>query len=236
MKLLGIIPARAGSKGVPGKNTKSLGGKPLIAYTIESAKQSSLIDIIVSTDSEEIAAIALERGAAIPFMRPAELATDSAKSIDVVIHAVQEMQKQGKQYDAVVLLQPTNPFRPSGFIDKAINLFRENNCDALVSVLPVPHEYNPHWVFEPDANGYLHIATGDATIIPRRQELPKAFYRDGCIYITRTDVLLSQQSFFGKTLGYIEADPSLHVNIDTMEDWVIAERIASNNKQQINKV
>jgi N-acylneuraminate cytidylyltransferase len=225
LKLLGIIPARAGSKGVPGKNTKSLGGKPLIAYTIESAKQSSLIDIIVSTDSEEIAAIALERGAAIPFMRPAELATDSAKSIDVVIHAVQEMQKQGKQYDAVVLLQPTNPFRPSGFIDKAINLFRENNCDALVSVLPVPHEYNPHWVFEPDANGYLHIATGDATIIPRRQELPKAFYRDGCIYITRTDVLLSQQSFFGKTLGYIEADPSLHINIDTPEDWVMAEKL-----------
>ncbi len=225
MKLLGIIPARAGSKGVPGKNTKSLGGKPLIAYTIESAKQSSLIDIIVSTDSEEIAAIALERGAAIPFMRPAELATDSAKSIDVVIHAVQEMQKQGKQYDAVVLLQPTNPFRPSGFIDKAINLFRENNCDALVSVLPVPHEYNPHWVFEPDANGYLHIATGDATIIPRRQELPKAFYRDGCIYITRTDVLLSQQSFFGKTLCYIEADPALHVNIDTLEDWELAEKL-----------
>ena len=225
MKLLGIIPARAGSKGVPGKNTKSLGGKPLIAYTIESAKQSSLIDIIVSTDSEEIAAIALERGAAIPFMRPAELATDSAKSIDVVIHAVQEMQKQGKQYDAVVLLQPTNPFRPSGFIDKAINLFRENNCDALVSVLPVPHEYNPHWVFEPDANGYLHIATGDATIIPRRQELPKAFYRDGCIYITRTDVLLSQQSFFGKTLSYIEANPDLHVNIDTLEDWERAEQL-----------
>jgi CMP-N,N'-diacetyllegionaminic acid synthase len=225
MKILGIIPARGGSKGVPGKNIKILGNKPLIAYTIESAKESLLSDIIVSTDSEEIAAIAREYGATVPFIRPAALATDSAKSIDVVIHAVEEMQKLGKQYDAVVLLQPTNPFRPEGFIDKAITLFNEKKCDALVSVLPVPHEYNPHWVFEPDANGYLHIATGDATIIPRRQELPKAFYRDGSIYITRTEVLLSQQSFYGETLSYIEADPALHVNIDTLEDWALAEKL-----------
>lgn len=225
MKILGIIPARAGSKGVPNKNTKMLGGKPLIAYTIQSAKQSALLsDTIVSTDSVEIADVAREYGVAVPFMRPETLATDTAKSIDVVIHAVQEMQKIGKHYDAIVLLQPTNPFRPIGFIDKAISLFSEKNCDALISVLPVPHEYNPHWVFEPDANGNLNIATGDVTIIPRRQELPEAYYRDGSIYITRTTVLLNQHSFFGKTLCYIEADPALHVNIDTPEDWLIAEQ------------
>ncbi|MFN5920668.1 MAG: cytidylyltransferase domain-containing protein [Bacteroidota bacterium] len=226
MKILSIIPARSGSRGVPGKNTKLLGGKPLIAYTIESAKQSKwLTDIVVSTDSESIATLAREHGAVVPFIRPAELATDSAKSIDVVVHTLTELQNQNKLYDAVVLLQPTNPFRPAGFIDEAIERFSKTTCDALVSVLPVPHEYNPHWVFEPDANGYLHIATGDTTIIPRRQELPKAYFRDGSIYITRTDVLLSQKSFFGKTLSYIEANPALHVNIDTLEDWERAEQL-----------
>ncbi|MFN9583044.1 MAG: cytidylyltransferase domain-containing protein, partial [Bacteroidota bacterium] len=148
MKILSIIPARSGSKGVPGKNTKLLGGKPLIAYTIESAKQSKwLTDIVVSTDSESIATLAREHGAVVPFIRPAELATDSAKSIDVVVHTLTELQNQNKLYDAVVLLQPTNPFRPAGLLDEAIERFNKTTCDALVSVVPVPHEYNPLWVF-----------------------------------------------------------------------------------------
>lgn len=226
MTFLAIIPARSGSKGVPGKNSKLLGGKPLIAHTIQSAKASSLLtDCIVSTDSEAIAQIALEYGARVPFLRPAALATDTARSIDVVLHALHELQMAGKSYDAVVLLQPTNPFRPDGFIDRTIEHYISGNFDALVSVLPVPHEFNPHWVFEPDADGHLRLATGETEIIPRRQDLPTAYFRDGSVYITAVDVLQSRHSFYGNRLGYIVSDPDRHVNIDTPDDWEKAERI-----------
>lgn len=225
MRILAIIPARAGSKGVKGKNTKFLGDKPLVQFTFLSAQKSQLItDIIVSTDSLEIIEIAKSHGIEVPFVRPAELADDTAKSIDVVIHAVNKLHEHGRSFDAVVLLQPTNPFRPEGFIDRALQQFISGGCDALVSVLPVPHEYNPHWVFEPEDNGYLTIATGEETIISRRQDLPPAYYRDGSIYITKTEVILNQHSFFGKTLGFIESDPQYHVNIDTLDDWALAEK------------
>ena len=95
-------------------------------------------------------------------------------------------ESKGKQFDAICLLQPTSPFRPKGFLDKAIETFIEKQTDALVSVLEVPHQYNPHWTFEPNKNGILHIATGEKNIISRRQELPKAYHRDGSIYITKT--------------------------------------------------
>lgn len=226
MKILGIIPARGGSKGVPNKNIKLLGGKPLIAYTIESAMESKMLtDCIVSTDSEQIAETAKAYGAKVPFMRPAELATDTAKSIDVVLHALDALQEQGNRYDAVVLLQPTNPFRPNGFIDDAIQKFTSGGYDTLISLLPVPHEYNPHWVFVPDAQGMLKLATGEEEIISRRQDLPPAFFRDGSIYITFIEVLKNKKSFYGNKLGYIEANPKCHVNIDTPADWERAEQL-----------
>lgn len=226
MKFLCIIPARGGSKGVPGKNIKLLAGKPLIAYTIASALESKMItECIVSTDSEEIKTVAEQYGINVPFIRPAELATDLAKSIDVVLHALQFMIHQGKQYYAVLLLQPTNPFRPKAFIDRAIEKYINGGFDSLISVLPVPHEYHPHWVFEPDANGHLQIATGENEIISRRQDLPPAYFRDGSIYITSTEVLLKKKSFYGNRLGFIKADPNCHVNIDTIEDWERAEEL-----------
>src|SRR6476620_1034270 len=121
MKVLAIIPARAGSKGVPGKNIKILGNKPLLHYTAASSRESVLItDTIISTDSEEIANVAASSGIEVPFIRPASLATDNASSIEVVIHAVKFLSAQEKDYDAVCLLQPNNPFRQKGFIDKAI--------------------------------------------------------------------------------------------------------------------
>lgn len=224
MNFLALIPARSGSKGIPGKNIRLLGGKPLLAYSIESALNCPLLDnVIVSTDSEEIAQIATQYGAEVPFIRPAELATDSAKTVDVVVDALKTLMKAGKSYDAVVLLQPTNPFRPDGFIEQAIQHFIAGNFDALVSVLPVPTEYNPHWVFEPDKKGILHIATGEKEIIPRRQDLPPAYFRDGSVYITRTSILLHHHSLYGQRLGFIEADPAYYVNIDTPEDWLEAE-------------
>ncbi len=226
MKILGIIPARGGSKGIPGKNGKILGNKPLIAYSIEAAKKARLLtDFIVSTDDEEIARIARDWGARVPFLRPAELARDHTPTLPVVLHALDFFKSRNIRYDAVCLLQPTTPFRPEGFVDRAIEEFIRQDADSLVSVLPVPHEYNPHWVFEPGNDGFLHIATGDKEIIPRRQELPPAYFRDGSIYLTRTDVLEKKNSLYGERVAYILSDPARYVNLDTPGDWKRAEEM-----------
>lgn len=225
MKILAIIPARGGSKGVPGKNTKILGIKPLIAYSINKANESQLITkTIVSTDDSSIIKIAKEYHAEVPFVRPSELASDLASSISVVQHAIAFFEYNNEFFDAVCLLQPTSPFREKGFIDQAIEKFIDSRADSLVSVLPIPHEYNPHWAFEESENGLLKIATGDEKIIPRRQELPMAFHRDGAIYITKTEVL-KNGSLYGKSIAFIESNPDFYVNIDTMKDWELAEKL-----------
>lgn len=228
MKILGIIPARGGSKGVPRKNLKMLGNSPLIAYTWESAQQSQLLsDIILSSEDDAIIDWAKNNGLEVPFVRPKALATDTASSIDVVIHAINTLERQNKYYDAVCLLQPTYPFREKGFIDKALEKFIKSNADSLISVLKVPHEYNPHWTFCENEKGFLKIATGENEIIKRRQDLPLAYFRDGNIYITRVEVIKSQQSFYGDKISFIESDESFYCNIDTMEDWIKAETIFS---------
>jgi CMP-N,N'-diacetyllegionaminic acid synthase len=219
MKVLAIIPARGGSKGVPGKNIKMLGNKTLLQYTFDSANKSTLLSkIILSSEDAGIIDVATALGIEVPFVRPAALATDSAKSIDVIQHAVSFLESQGAYFDAVCLLQVTSPFRENDFIDRAIQKFIATDVDTLISVLPVPHEYNPHWVFEENAAGNLNIATGETEIISRRQELPKAFHRDGALYLTKIDYI-KQGTFYGPKIGFIESNPDLHVNIDTLPDW-----------------
>lgn len=231
MRILGLIPARGGSKGVPKKNRKLLAGKPLIAYSIEAALGATQLDTVaLSSDSDAIIAIATSMGLPVPFQRPAELATDTSPTLDTVIHALEFYKLQGEHFDAVCLLQPTNPFRTASFIDQCIATFQEAGTDSLVSVLEVPHEYNPHWVFEPNPQGQLKISTGESTIISRRQELPPAYHRDGSIYLTRTSVLLEQNSLYGDSMAYVVSDPQHHVNIDTAQDWELAERIAKKMK------
>lgn len=229
MRILAIIPARGGSKGVPGKNIKLLNGKPLLAYTSEIALQSKeLAEVIVSTDEEQIITVAKSLGLRVPFVRPMALAQDTIPTIDVIIHALQWFESQNIFFDAVCLLQVTSPFRTVDFLDKAIEKFIVSECDSLVSVQKVPHQYNPHWTFEVNAKGNLKIATGEAEIISRRQELPTAYHRDGCIYITKTKVLLKEHSLYGKSTAFIESEPDFYINIDTMEDWEKAEEIIQN--------
>lgn len=231
MRILGIIPARGGSKGVPRKNIKSLGGKPLLAYTIASAFESELLtDCILSSEDQEIIDCAKAYHLEVPFTRPAPLAADHTKSIEVVQHAVLHMEELGKTYDAICLLQVTTPFRAQGMIDAAIAQFISSGADALVSVLPVPHEYNPHWVFEPDASNLLQIATGENNIISRRQDLPQAYHRDGAIYLSKTSCIESG-SFFGDTLSYAISDSSNYVNIDTLDDWNKAESLLKRSEK-----
>jgi CMP-N,N'-diacetyllegionaminic acid synthase len=232
MRILAIIPARGGSKGVPGKNIKLLGGKPLLAYTSEIALQSKLLkEVIVSTEDLQIIEAAKRLNIKVPFTRPMELAQDNTPTIDVIIHALEWYKKQGVLFDAVCLLQATSPFRTVAFLDKAIMTFIEKGCDSLVSVQKVPHEYNPHWTFEVNTDGNLKIATGENEIISRRQELPIAYHRDGSVYITKTEVLLAAHSLYGKSISFIESDPDFYVNIDTLLDWEKAEEIIQNTSK-----
>ncbi|MEB2777533.1 acylneuraminate cytidylyltransferase family protein [Algoriphagus sp. D3-2-R+10] len=233
MKILGVIPARGGSKGVPGKNIKFLGGKPLLAYSYEAAKNSQkLDDCILSTDDEEIAEVGKNLGLSVPFLRPSELATDSAPTLLSLVHAIEYFRNKGVQYDAICLLQPTSPFRPVNLIDVAIDKFLSSGADSLVTVLPVPDHYNPHWVFEPNQGGFLKIATGENNLISRRQDLPPAYIRDGSIYLIRTDIILLG-SLYGNSISYLINDPEYYVNIDTPEDWKKAEQWISVNKEKI---
>lgn len=223
MRVLGIIPARGGSKGIPGKNIRPLGGKPLLVWTAESALAARRLSrVVLTTDDEKIAEIGRACGLEVPFLRPAELAMDDTPTLPVLQHVVAELERAGDRFDAICLLQPTSPFRRAGDIDGCIELL-ETGLDAVVSVLPVPPEHNPHWVYFRDGEGLLRLATGEEQPIPRRQELPPAFHRDGAIYVTRRDVLMDG-SLYGKRLGGYLAD-SRSVNLDSPADWEEAERL-----------
>lgn len=220
MKILGVIPARGCSKGVPRKNIKELNGKPLIQYTADVALESELIDtLVLSSDDNEIIEVAKKIGIDVPFVRPNDLAQDKSPTFPVIIHALEYYKSLGVEFDAVCLLQVTSPFRSVDFLNKAIKKFIDQDADSLVSVQEVPHEYNPHWVFKPNDNEELKLVTGEKEIISRRQNLPKTYHRDGSIYITKTSVLLNQNSLYGNKIAYIESPKEWYVNIDTMKDW-----------------
>ena len=225
MKILGLIPARGGSKGIPGKNIKLLGGKPLLEYTVEAAKASKLLSrVILSSDDKEIIAVAEHLDLEVPFIRPSNLALDNTPSIEVVKQALKFFEEKGEKFDAVCLLQVTTPFRKHELIDRAIGKFIKGNFDSLISVREVPAEYNPHWIFE-EKEGMLKISTGENEIISRRQELPKAYHRDGAIYITRTSEILQNDSLYGNNIGFIDTTGSPFVNIDEPADWEFAEEL-----------
>lgn len=228
MKILGIIPARGGSKSVPGKNIKPLAGKPLLQYTVEAAKSTKYLSrLILSSDDDSIIDVAKSLDLEVPFKRPAILSNDDTPTLPVVQHALNFFIDRNEHFDAVCLLQVTSPFKTSEFINKAIQTFTNSDSDALISVRQVPDEYNPHWVFKAGPKHNLKLFTGDEHIISRRQDLPKVYHRDGIIYITKTEVILDQNSLYGKKLSYIESPNSFNVNIDTIEDWKKAEEYLS---------
>ena len=232
MKILGIIPARGGSKGVHRKNIKLLAGKPLLAYTAEVALLCNKIDtVVLSSDDDEIIEIAEKMGVKAPFKRPAELSQDDVPTLPVIQHLLDFYRGNNEEFDAICLLQPTSPMRTLTDLNAAIDKFIASNCESLLSVIPVPHEYNPHWTFEPDDKGLLHIATGESEIITRRQSLPQAFIRDGSIYLTRSNTIFNG-SLYGKTIAYYQMKTSQSINIDTPEDWKRAEELL---KESLNK-
>ena len=224
MEIVAIIPARGGSKGVLRKNIKLLNGNPLITYSIKAAQNSQYINkVVVSTDDKEIMETALQYNASVPYLRPFELSTDDASTVDVIIHMVKYLiNVENYIPDYVCVLQCTSPLRTSADIDNSISLLLSRNVDGLVSVCE--SEINPYWtnIFDGERLKYF-IEKGKT--ITKRQDLPKIYRNNGAIYLVKTEVLLSEKSLEPKNItGYImPIDRS--IDIDTELDFKIAELI-----------
>ncbi len=228
MNILVIIPARGGSKGIPQKNIKPLNGKPLIHYTIDEAREIvGDEDICVSTDDPEIIKCVEDYGLKVPFVRPEELATDTAGTYEVLLHALNFYEKQGRNYDVVLLLQNTSPFRKAEQIKEALKLYSPD-VDMVVSVKECAA--NPYYcVFEEDSNGYLHVCKGDGNIF-RRQDAPKVYEYNGAIYIMNAETLKTTHMHkMQKRVKYV-MDEISSFDLDTMTDWNIAESIIKEKK------
>lgn len=226
MRVLGLIPARGGSKGVARKNVRLLAGRPLLQYTVETARASrALSRIVLTTEDEEIANEGRRLGAEVPFMRPPSLAADTTPMLPVVQHAVRFLEAQGESCDAVCLLQPTHPFRRAADIDGCIALLERTDVDSVMTILRVPTEYNPHWTYFRSDDGTLRLSTGEASPVPRRQDLQPAFHREGSVYLTRRDVIVEGNSLYGMRVAGFEVSAAGRVNLDTEEDWLKAERM-----------
>ncbi|WKV11364.1 acylneuraminate cytidylyltransferase family protein [Marivirga harenae] len=222
MKPLVVIPARGGSKGVPRKNIKDLGGKPLIYYTIEAAREVfEDKHILVSTDDEEIKEVVEKTGLKVPFIRPKELATDTAGTQEVLKHAIKFSEDNGYFPDTLVLLQPTSPFRTGEHLKKAIDLYHDN-IDMVVSVKET--KSNPYYLlFEENEEGYLEKSKeGNFT---RRQDVPKVWEYNGAVYVININSLeKSRMNQFNRILKFEMSQKSSH-DIDDLIDWLIAEKL-----------
>ena len=228
MNPLIIIPARGGSKGIPRKNIKPLNGKPLIYYTIDVARAITTDEnICVSTDDQEIIDVVENYGLKVPFIRPAALATDTAGTYEVLLHALDYYEKQGKHFDVVVLLQNTSPFRRADQVKEALSLYDEK-VDMVVSVKECAA--NPYYcVFEEDSNGYLHVCKGDGSIY-RRQDAPKVYEYNGAIYVMNPEVLKTTHMHkMSRRVKYVMDDLS-SFDLDTMWDWKMAEMLMKQEK------
>ena len=217
MQSIGIIPARGGSKGILNKNTKLMNNKPLIAYTLEAAKKSELDFIVVSTDDDKIINIAKEYGVQ-AIRRPPEISKDDSMTVDALFHAMQILGID--KYDTVITLQPTSPLRNYKDINESIKKFYNSDCDSLVSVQEIPHNFNPEKIMRYDGE-FLH---GD-TNIKMRQDIDKLYARNGAaIYISKTELILGRKILGKKILPYF-MNKINSFDIDDNEDWQIVSSI-----------
>jgi CMP-N,N'-diacetyllegionaminic acid synthase len=226
-KFLAIIPARGGSKGIPNKNIMDICGKPLIAYTIEAGKKSKYIDeIMVSTDSVTIKEVAVQYGAKIPFLRPELLSDDSAKSIDLVLHAIDFYMSNNTYFDYVILLQPTSPLRTFAQIDEAIEKLMDSNGNSLVSVREA--DENPVLMRSIAGEKLKEVISFQGQNL-RRQDLPTFYIFNGALYINSIDMLVNKKSFIDEdTIPYVMSKES-SVDIDTKLDAKLVEFIIKEN-------
>lgn len=224
MSIVAVIPARGGSKGIQRKNLVRIAGRPLIAYAIEAARNAASVErVLISTDDSEIADVARELGAEVPFLRPSELADDTAPMLGVLRHALAWLESQGVALEALVLLQPTSPLRTARHVEEAIALFRSAPSSSVVSVVEVPHHFNPVSVMKLSAKGKLTPFFREQAFVTRRQDKPKAYARNGpAVLVCHPDTLRSGELYGESCMPYLMSNKD-SLDIDTHEDLVIAE-------------
>jgi CMP-N-acetylneuraminic acid synthetase len=224
MRVLGIIPARGGSKGIPHKNLVPLGGRPLLGYTADAARASrTLTRVILSTDDAEVAASARALGLETPFLRPAPLAADDTPMLPVLQHAVAEMQAVGFEPDVLVLLQPTSPLRRAEHIDAAVDRLEQTGADSIVSVVEVPHQFNPHSVLRMDGARLRPFL--EAPTIAGRQQKPHVLARNGPAVLAVRTAVVVDGSLYGTDSRPLMMSAADSLDIDTTWDLWLAEMI-----------
>jgi CMP-N,N'-diacetyllegionaminic acid synthase len=223
--VLGLILARGGSKGLPGKNTRLLRGKPLVAWSVEAAKRSKYLDaVVISTDSDEIANAAIQFGAEAPFRRPPELASDTASSMDAILHALDWLRLQGRSFDYVALLEPTSPLREPHDIDQALELLQVSSAQSIVSVCQAS-SVHPAFMYRLHGNKSLTPYLSSDSKYLRRQDIEPLYFLDGTIYIAKTATLSTLRSFYhDQTLGF-EVPKWKSPEIDDEIDFLYVEAI-----------
>ena len=228
IRVLGLIPARGGSKGIPQKNIKLLNGKPLIEWSAEALLKSKLIDTcICSTDDKEIAKIVENLGVDIPFIRPKKLAEDDSLVVDVIIHALDFFNKKNITFSHVMLVQPTNPTIKSSDIDNAVNLAKNNDYDTIISV----YKYSgihPAVMYKKRDNEIFEPLLPNSSELPR-QKFEQIYARSGLFYLIKTEVLKENKSIYGEKIHAIEIDEKRAIPIDTDQDFCKAEKYLREN-------
>ena len=222
--MIALIPARGGSKGLPGKNILPLCGKPMIAYTIEAAKLSKYINhVIVSTDDQKIADIALEYGAEVPFLRPDFLASDTAQAVDNYIYTIERLsQEWNSPIEEFVVLQPTSPLRIAEDIDGAIEMFIEKQADSVISYTPEAHPVRWHKYLD-ENNAFIDIFD---TTIANRQDLKTSYYPNGAVYVFRFSMIKERKYYTDKSYGFV-MPRNRSVDIDYKDDFEYVEFLLS---------
>lgn len=235
MRVLGLVPARGGSKGVPRKNIRLLCGKPLLQYTAAAALAAKRLSrVILSTEDEEIAELGRRCGLEVPFLRPAELAADDSPMLPVVRHAVEWLEARGDRFDAICILQPTNPLRRPEDIDGAIELLEESGADSVISFVAVGDKHPARMKFITPAGRVIDPPFAEEVEGRRRQDLPRLYLREGSVYVTRTPIIMDQGSFKGSDCRAWIVPEERACNIDTPFDLFIAEQMLKQRLGAIN--
>jgi CMP-N-acetylneuraminic acid synthetase len=223
-RVLGLVPARGGSKGIPDKNVRPLAGRSLLAYAADAAAASGVIDrIVLSTDVEHVADEGRRAGLEVPFMRPAELAADETPMLPVIEHAVDALTRQGWEPEIVVLLQPTSPLRTPRHLRAAVEMLRQTGADSVVTVVEVPRHLSPDYVMRVQ-DGRLVSFLPDGMRVTRRQDARPAFVRDGTAYVFWTRTLRATRSIYGNDCRPLIVPAEESITIDVPSDWQEAER------------
>jgi CMP-N-acetylneuraminic acid synthetase len=231
LKILALITARGGSKRVPGKNIRLLGGRPLIVWSIDVVRDNADIsEVLVSTDDPAIAEVARRAGALVPWLRPAELATDEAGSVDVCLHALDWYESTRGAVDGLMLLQPTSPFRSQATVSRGIALFRDHGRRSVIGLSPAPS--HPLWCVRVEENSIRPFIEGRDKYV-RSQDLPPAYVINGAFYLIQPDELRARRSFCSDTTQPLLIEEQAEcIDIDTEWDWKIAETLAARRAER----